>query len=1036
MKKEKLNLTTAQWHALAAMRMLRKPVSIDLLAVLTQLLPSQANHLLRLGLELKYLVEIDDDCFTLSDRIPELILRQIDSGINSELAETFLERLMNSELPESVNAELQADLYYHSENIDKAAMIENEQGYQALEKAHLGIALRHFERIIEWIPGPGENRIQEALFRSAVLELSHLRFCSGEKIGEIPKLLNLALKTAEERGDSRSRVLLQLHLTRHICNENRLEDVMGPYRKVLDDAKSLGDDFLVQSVEFSGLYYFFQGYYKEALTFFEEANQRVELKQQKPVAFFHRHWLGLCAAYVGQFHRAIGVFDSAWRRANQRSEWALADNYRSDLGIVLLTAGKTEEAFFHLTEMLENALERGNLNAVYMGRMGLSYYHYLENRPKEAYKLMLEAIQTAREQNILFRQYSWPWFLEMLYGFNRLNYPGINEFDYKQELDLKVNGPNILLRGVALRLKGKEAVFSHDDPETVEGLFAESEHYLKLTGNPIELGKTWVEMARYHMVKKEYTSARNYSMMAWEVLTGFNKTLFPADLKPVLEGNIDEPIVLQTPRNSLDVITDSLDKLILSHNIESFLRRILSTLGDFFGVGRGCLFWQEDVKKKNIRYKVGYNLSEEEVSRDDFRTSVTSILKSARKNRVIIKKKSSGNPGKRWMETRTLLCIPLEIGEDVQGVLYFDNAYNEKAFDILSKEQLNILSHYLGRLVGNITSYFKSIVSSSYDKGMNTSTILYSASSELKAECPSMKKILSLADKAADSDASILILGETGVGKELLAKRIHQMNSKRCHGPFHVVDISNISESLIESELFGYEKGAFTGADQKKIGRLEMSHGGTLFIDEIGNISLEIQSKLLRTLQEKCFVRVGGTEMIHTDFRLLAATNQDLEKDIKLGRFRADLFYRINVVPIKLPPLRERGEDILLLSNHFLELFMKKHGKLDLELDNETRKQLINYPWPGNIRELKNVIERAVLLSSDRKIKVDLSSGSDEDISISPFHDFPTMDELQKRYIAYVLERTNGKISGTGAAADILGMKRTTLTSRMKKLGF
>jgi len=636
----------------------------------------------------------------------------------------------------------------------------------------------------------------------------------------------------------------------------------------------------------------------------------------------------------------------------------------------------------------------------------------------------------------LFRQYSWPWFLEMLYGFNRLDYDPIPEFSYEEELAKKIAGPNVLLRGVALRFKAKEAIFRHADSREVEEFFKKSEKNLKKSRNPIELGKTWVEIARYKLRKRDLETAWNYSLMARESLTGHNPTLFPPDLKSALERSINKTIFFQSPRDNLDSIIESLDKLVLSHNVESFLKRVLSSVGNFFGAGRGAVFWTDESIKNKLKYKVGYNLSQEEASRKTFEKSYAAILKAHKKNTPVLEMKP-GRPSKtKKSDVLALLCIPLEMGGYVKGIFYYDNSYDAKAFSIISADEIGALAQYMGRLIGCVTTYFGSIMEWSHEKSIQTSSGGYSNNDEIKTQSPVMKKLLSMADKVADSDASILILGETGVGKELLARRLHRMNSKRSKGPFHVVDVSNISESLIESELFGYEKGAFTGADQRKLGRLELSNDGTLFIDEIGNIPLKTQSKLLRALQEKCFVRVGGTNTIHTNFRLLAATNQDLEKDIELGRFRADLFYRINVIPLKIPPLRERGDDILLLANYFLGHFSKKHGKIKIDLSENTIQNLRQYHWPGNIRELKNIIERAVLLESDDLLRINVPTNlKDSKIARDLFQDLPTMDEMQRRYIAYVLEITNGKISGKNAAAEILGMKRTTLSARIKKLG-
>ncbi|MCK5255103.1 MAG: sigma-54-dependent Fis family transcriptional regulator, partial [Deltaproteobacteria bacterium] len=234
--------------------------------------------------------------------------------------------------------------------------------------------------------------------------------------------------------------------------------------------------------------------------------------------------------------------------------------------------------------------------------------------------------------------------------------------------------------------------------------------------------------------------------------------------------------------------------------------------------------------------------------------------------------------------------------------------------------------------------------------------------------------------------------------------------------------------------LFGHEKGAFTGADRQRKGRLEMAHTGTLFIDEIGDIPLSIQVKLLRTLQEKTITRVGGMKEFISDFRLIAATHRDLARMVADGSFREDLFYRINVVPIHIPPLRERKEDVALLARYFLDQYAAKYHHEALELSETNEAELSAYRWPGNIRELKNVMERTVLLSLEDRLEFNLPQ-SELPNGQKLFDDLPSMEEIQKRYILYVLEKTKGKQSGPDGAAEILGMKRSTLYNRMKKLG-
>jgi transcriptional regulator with GAF, ATPase, and Fis domain len=279
----------------------------------------------------------------------------------------------------------------------------------------------------------------------------------------------------------------------------------------------------------------------------------------------------------------------------------------------------------------------------------------------------------------------------------------------------------------------------------------------------------------------------------------------------------------------------------------------------------------------------------------------------------------------------------------------------------------------------------------------------------------------------------VLIQGETGTGKELLARAVHD-RSRRKDRPLVKVNCGSIPSGLVESELFGHEKGAFTGATQRRIGRFELAHGGTIFLDEVTELPTDTQVKLLRVLQEGEFERVGSSQTIKIDARVIAATNRDVTEAVKSGVFRADLFYRLNVFPLEVPPLRERKGDIPLLVNFFLGKFAKKLGKELRGVSQAGMQKLVAYPWPGNIRELQNVIERAVIIASGPLVRIEDSSLARLDVTGSA----ATLDKLEnveRNHIIRTLNDTNWVVHGKKGAAEILGINPSTLRSRMAKLG-
>ncbi len=303
-----------------------------------------------------------------------------------------------------------------------------------------------------------------------------------------------------------------------------------------------------------------------------------------------------------------------------------------------------------------------------------------------------------------------------------------------------------------------------------------------------------------------------------------------------------------------------------------------------------------------------------------------------------------------------------------------------------------------------------------------------------------IQKVFDEISHVAVTDSTVLILGETGTGKELVARAIHNA-SLRKDKLLVKVNCATLPVNLVESELFGHEQGSFTGATERRIGKFELANNGTLFLDEIGELTIELQSKILRALQEKEIERIGGKSVIKCDVRFIAATNRKLEEEVKTQKFRADLFFRLNIFPINLPPLKNRKEDIPLLAKHFLQLFCKKMNKKISGIEKTALQSLMLYQWPGNIRELENVIERAVIVNKTKMLKINLSEQNQQSISVKKqsadknIFQVKSYKDAERDIIINALEVCKGKIRGVGGTAELLKINASTLESKMKKLG-
>lgn len=435
---------------------------------------------------------------------------------------------------------------------------------------------------------------------------------------------------------------------------------------------------------------------------------------------------------------------------------------------------------------------------------------------------------------------------------------------------------------------------------------------------------------------------------------------------------------------------------------------------------------------------------------DDDRAILDSCSQVLIREKYIVKTAENGEEGLKLIKEESFDVILLDLkmpglsGEEVLKMIVEEapetlviiitayasiesavNAIKTGAFNYLSKpftpDQLRVLVRkaieYKNMMLENI--YLKSTLTPG--KGID----------KIIGESDVIKSIKEMILKVGPTDSTVLITGESGTGKELVARAIHT-HSNRANGPFIVVDCSALVETLFESELFGHVKGSFTGATATKFGRFELANGGTIFFDEVSNINLNIQAKLLRAIQEKEITRVGSNKSIKIDARIIAATNRELEQFVKEGRFREDLYYRLNVIQIKIPPLRERKEDIPLLAKHFLERFNKKIGK-NLTISESALNRLTEYPWPGNVRELENLMERTVILTKGNEITPEnllfYNTEAHLNTHTTEIRSYKTLREMEKEYITKVLKDCNGNKT---LAAEILGIDRKTLREKLK----
>ncbi|MGB9710343.1 MAG: sigma-54 interaction domain-containing protein, partial [Thermodesulfovibrio sp.] len=474
-------------------------------------------------------------------------------------------------------------------------------------------------------------------------------------------------------------------------------------------------------------------------------------------------------------------------------------------------------------------------------------------------------------------------------------------------------------------------------------------------------------------------------------------------------------------------------------DLEKNLYSVLEILSKELDMRRGSIFLF-DKKTEEISIVAAYGLTREEINRGKYRvgegivgkvidTGLPMFIPDIEKEPQFLNKTGS-RPNKRGI---SFLCVPIKIEDEILGVVSADRIYSDEMGEV--DDDLRVLS-----IVASLIAQFLKLWESY--KVMENENLLLKVQLKdrynfpnLVGQSPSFQAVLKTVMKVAETDATVLLFGESGTGKELIAKTIH-FQSKRAKGHFVAINCAAIPENLLEAELFGSEKGAFTGA-VKRIGKFEQANAGTIFLDEVGELPLSLQPKLLRVLQERTVEPLGSSKTIKVDVRIIAATNKDLSEEIRKGTFREDLFWRLNVIPIYIPPLRDRKEDIPLLVEHYLKRFCKIYKKSVL-IDEEALRMLVYYDWPGNVRELANTIERLVVMSESNKIKVyDLPDTVRGVFKIKSSFcgelKLPKeVEELERIRIMDTLPKFNYNIRKTALA---LGLTERQLNYRIKKYG-
>jgi transcriptional regulator with GAF, ATPase, and Fis domain len=741
--------------------------------------------------------------------------------------------------------------------------------------------------------------------------------------------------------------------------------------------------------------------------------------------------VGLCYVRCGRIARGMGMIDTVRVKANLLNLQQVA-NYADLMTVLsLFEIRKIPEAEFYLNRLSALPEEIVGHYILWPVEACKAYILCMNEDYTKAFEYMKKAVEHSRFVGWMHQNGAWNFdYLDILESKGFL----YDEWNYDGEIKRMLKWDDIYMRGVALRYRALRNMERQMSASRILPDLKNSEKYLKKAGAEIELARTRTALGNVYLKKGEQKIAQSYLEKAWTFFSTVDKNLFPKDLLVVMPQEQKIEVMIDRIIN----INESLGKI---QDRSSFLERVINVTMDFTMATRGAFFTVEP--SGEARIVASRNLDPSMLKAEQYKLIREVVAEVAREGTELImpeikERNNVSDDSLLAAGINSLICMPAKLGEEKHGYLYLDNRLGRRSFPDNQLPYIRLLCNQIAVGLSNIRIYEE--MRERKDRYENEATFykqemgIASSTETIIGKSSAIKSVINQTRQVAPTDSSVLITGETGVGKELVAKAIHNLSERR-DGPFIPVNLSALPQELVVSELFGHEKGAFTGAHEKSKGRFELADGGTIFLDEIGDLPLNVQVKLLRVLQEGAFERLGSAKSIQSDFRVIAATNKDLSLEVEKGTFRQDLYYRLNVFPVYIPPLRARKDDISLIGHHFIDKFSKKMGKHIRRIPAEELKKLMEYHWPGNVRELKHLIERAVILSDGSGINLSSLLQVSAHRATGEDHSLLSLADVERDHIEKILSATHWKVSGPKGAASILGLKPTTLLFRMNKLG-
>ena len=889
-------------------------------------------------------------------------------------------------------------------------------------------ALECYTRAIKDLQEVG--KIGDLSFLETVVKYLNIGSWQADPVWTID-ILTDALSRAEFLNNIPHQALIHMYLAISFWSQAQYLKSQQHFNQGQSLSENIDDlQFMKPITVITAFYYFWQGQHQATINTYEKSLQDVEQSPKGLFPLFAQVNIAFSYSAIGQFNRALGMMDSIRAHSLKIERYDVVGLVQMWIGYILLGIGRLDEVYDQISTFnkeIEQHMEpplRANLMlmSAYVCYLRLDWTQSVEYLKK--YLNIIDQQSEPRPPSVALIHLCW--------AMEQEGYPRVGSLSLEAEIEKGLNSGNIMDIGFAYRFK---SFFQTNNPESAEKIAETlrlSLECFEKSGHQLEIARTKTYLANHYLGIDDDDKAASLAKEAADVFASYPDLSFPEDLKRLIKTDIPEPSLLE------EILLMGLQLATIRDNGE-LVRHIVTTINRITGAERGAIFLlKTQPGKGEFTLRAAINLTMEDTAHPDFEAAMN-IIREVVNTRTGVIRKTGISEKPSFTESygiRSCICVPMILKNEIVGVLYHDNRFLSAAF---REQDLRIFTYFaaVAAIAMDNANVYTEVQrlnrqlsqEKQYYKELHLESLHFD---DFIGESQAIKSVVNKVLKVADGDTTVLITGETGVGKELVAGMILDQ-SPRQDQPFIKVNCSAFPEGLIASELFGHEKGSFTGASERRIGRFELADGGTIFLDEIGDIPMEVQVRLLRVLQNQEFERVGGSRTLRSDFRLIAATNQDLEALVEKGSFRKDLYFRLNVFPVTVPPLRDRREDIPLLTRHFLKIYGKKTNKSFPKILESEMDKLLSYDWPGNVRELENVIERGVVLSASNEFRVpELKIGSQnllEDGNIE------TLKEMEKSHILLALEKTRWKVRGPGGAAELLDIHHSTLRSRMQKLG-